>query len=69
MEAGNLSNVSGVGSGVLACRINVGPGYKVFFSRDGDTLNILLGGRHNGPPTEDACEFWQGYRRCKQKEV
>ena len=25
MEAGNLSNVRGVGSGVLECRINVGP--------------------------------------------
>ena len=38
MEAGNLSIVRGVGSGVLECRINVGPGYRVYFGRDGDTL-------------------------------
>ena len=44
MEAGNFSNVSGVGSGVLECRINVGPGYRVYFGRDGDTLIVLLGG-------------------------
>ena len=44
MEAGNLSNVAGVGSGVLECRINVGPGYRIYFGRDGDTLVVLLGG-------------------------
>ena len=37
MEAGNLSNVAGVSSGVLECRINVGPGYRLYFGRDGDT--------------------------------
>lgn len=37
MELGNFSNVRGVGSGVLECRINVGPGYRVYFGRDGDT--------------------------------
>ena len=44
MEAGNLSNVRGVGSGVLERRINVGPGYRVYFGRDGDTLIVLLCG-------------------------
>lgn len=29
MEAGNLSNVKGVGSRVSECRINVGPHYRV----------------------------------------
>ena len=28
MEAGNLGNVRGVGSGVLEVRIHVGPGYR-----------------------------------------
>ena len=44
MEAGNLSNVRGVGSGVLEYRMHVGPGYRVYFGRDGDTLIVLLGG-------------------------
>ena len=42
MEAGNLSNIRGVGNGVLECRINVGLGYRVYFGRDGDTLIVLL---------------------------
>ena len=57
MEAGNLSNVRGVGSGVLERRINVGPGYRVYFGRDGDTLMVLLGGGDQGAPAE-------GHRGC-----
>jgi putative addiction module killer protein len=36
--------VKGVGSGVLEMRIDFGPGFRVYFGRDGDTLVILLGG-------------------------
>ena len=43
MEAGNLSNVRGVGSGVLEYRVHVGPGW-VYSGRDGDTLIVLLRG-------------------------
>jgi putative addiction module killer protein len=41
MEQGNLSNVKAVGEGVLECRIDFGPGYRVYFGRDGDTLVTL----------------------------
>ncbi|MDE0632511.1 MAG: hypothetical protein OXH73_13505 [Caldilineaceae bacterium] len=71
MEAGNLSNVRGVGSGVSECRINVGPGYRVYFGRDGDTLIILLGGGTKARQQRDiegARELWQEYRRRKQQE-
>ena len=36
MEQGNLSNAKGVGAGVFECRIDVGPGYRVYFGKDGD---------------------------------
>ncbi len=36
MEQGNFSNVKGVGEGVLEYRIDFGPGYRVYFGRDGD---------------------------------
>jgi putative component of toxin-antitoxin plasmid stabilization module len=36
---GNLSNVKGVGEGVLEYRIKWGPGYRVYFGRDGETAN------------------------------
>ena len=44
MEQGNFSNVQGVGAGVFEYRINFGPGYRVYFGREGNTLVILLGG-------------------------
>src|ERR1700756_464393 len=42
LEQGNLSNVKSVGEGVLEYRINFGPGYRVYFGRDGETVVILL---------------------------
>ena len=44
MEAGNLSNVKSVGSGLLEYRIDYGPGYRIYFGRDGERLIILLAG-------------------------
>ena len=70
MEAGNLSNVRGVGSGVLERRISVGPGYRVYFGRDGDALIVLLGGGTKGGQQrdiEDARDLWQEYKRRRQQ--
>ena len=71
VESGNLSNIRGLGSGVLERRINVGPGYRVYFGRDGDTLIVLLGGGtkdRQQRDIEDARQLWQEYKRRKQQE-
>src|SRR5476649_1957199 len=44
LTLGNFSNVKGVGAGVFECRIDFGPGYRVYFGKDGERLVILLGG-------------------------
>jgi putative addiction module killer protein len=36
IERGNFSNVKGVGAGVYECRIDFGPGYRVYFGKDGE---------------------------------
>lgn len=72
MEAGNLSNLGGVGGGVLERRIDFGPGYRVYFGRDGDALIVLLGGGtkvRQQRDIEDARVRWEEYRRRKQQEV
>ena len=72
METGNLSNVKGVGGGVLEFRLHFGPGYRVYLGRDGDVLIVLLGGGtkvRQQRDIEDARELWQDYRRRKQLEV
>lgn len=44
IEQGNLSDIKGVREGVLEYRRDFGPGYRVYFGRDGDLLVILLVG-------------------------
>jgi putative addiction module killer protein len=44
MEQGNFSTTKGIGEGILECRIDFGPGYRIYFGRDGDALVILPGG-------------------------
>jgi len=44
LMAGNLSNVKGVGSGLFEYKIDFGPGYRIYFGKDGDRLVVLVGG-------------------------
>jgi len=41
---GNLGDCESVGEGVLEMRIHYGPGYRVYFVRDGRTVTLLLTG-------------------------
>ena len=65
---GNLSNVKGVGYGVLEHKIDFGPGYRIYFGRDGDRLIILLAGGMKKRQPEDirrAKANWEDYRNRK----
>jgi putative addiction module killer protein len=44
LETGNTSNTKGVGAGVFELKIDFGPGYRVYFGKDGNEIVILLGG-------------------------
>jgi len=44
MEAGNFSAAKGAGAGIFELRLDFGPGYRVYFGKDGEQLVILLGG-------------------------
>jgi putative addiction module killer protein len=66
IETGNLSNVKGVGRGVLEYRIDWDPGYRVYFGRDGAVLVILLAGGSKRRQQRDiaaAQARWADYRR------
>jgi len=71
MQHGNLSNTKGVGRGVFEARIDFGPGYRIYFGKDGETVVILLGGgtkQRQRQDIEAAHALWQEYKRRKSKE-
>jgi putative addiction module killer protein len=70
MEQGNFSNVKTVGEGVLEYRIGFGPGYRVYFGRDGDTVVILLTGgtkKRQQRDIETAHAYWRDYKQTKSR--
>ncbi len=70
MELGNFSRAKGVGAGVLEYRIDFGPGYRIYFGKDGDTLVILLGGGTKKRQNRDvatAQDRWKDYKRRKSQ--
>lgn len=70
LEAGNVSNVKSVGEGVLEQKVDFGPGYRIYFGRDGDRVILLLGGgtKHRQQrDIADAIERWRDYKARKKE--
>ena len=70
LRQGNFSRVKGVGSGVFECKIDFGPGYRIYLGKDGDKLVILLGGGSKKRQSADihlAIARWQDYKNRKKK--
>ena len=66
---GNTSRVEPTGEGVLEYRIDWGPGYRVYFGRDGAALVILLTGgtkQRQQRDIERAKELWADYKRRRK---
>ena len=71
MEQENVSNVKGVGAGVLEYRIDFGPGYRIYFGKDGVTLVVFLGGGPKARQQRDivaARNCWREYTWRKRHE-
>ena len=71
LEFGNFSNVKGVGSGVFEYKIDFGPGYRIYFGKDGASLVILIGGGTKKRQQQDiaaALECWAAYKRRKKEK-
>ena len=69
LGAGNFSRVEGVGGGVFEAKIDFGPGYRVYFGKDGETIVILLGGstkKRQSAAIGAAHEAWADYKQRRK---
>ena len=70
LEMGNPGDVRSAGSGVSELRIDYGPGYRIYYGRDGNTIVILLCGGTKKTQHQDislAQTYWKDYKRRQNK--
>ena len=66
IRQGNFGDAKSVGDGVSEHRIDVGPGYRVYFGVDGPRIVVLLIGGSNATQAKDierAKTYWDDYQR------
>lgn len=65
VEAGNLGDVSSIGEGIEEFRIHYGPGYRIYFRRQGEKIILLLIGGDKSSQESDikkAKTLWNQYK-------
>ncbi len=65
LNAGLFGDWKSVGGGVCELRIDHGPGYRVYYAQDGNTLILLLCGgtkRTQANDIEKAHAYWKDYK-------
>lgn len=68
LEAGNFGAAKALRDGVFELRLDFGPGYRVYYGREGKTVVMLLGGGSKRRQDRDiaaAVERWKRYRQAK----
>jgi len=71
VTSGNLAGAKSVGAGVSEVRLDFGPGYRIYFGRDGETLVILLGGgtkKRQSTDIEAAKILWHEYKAGRRSQ-
>jgi putative addiction module killer protein len=60
IEDGNFGDVRPVGGGVSELRIDLGPGYRVYFGQVGDEVHLIGGGlkKTQAADTASGKRFW-----------
>jgi putative addiction module killer protein len=68
LEAGNFGATKSLDKGVFELKLDFGPGYRVYFGRDGKTIVILLSGGSKQRQSADiaiAIGRWKRYKQTK----
>ena len=65
VEQGNYGDCRALRDGIYELRFTFGPGYRVYFGQDGNTIVVLLCGGDKSTQTQDierAKAYWQEYQ-------
>ena len=68
LEAGNFGAAKPLREGVFELRLDFGPGYRVYYGREGRTIIVLLGGgskRRQDADIAGTVELWKRYKQTK----
>ena len=68
-ELGNLGDHKHVDEGVWEARVMFGPGYRIYFGKDGASIIVLLAGGGKGSQAKDIARaqgFWRDYLEAKR---
>ena len=66
MKAGNFGDVRMLGQGLSEMRIHYGPGYRLYYGREGERIYLLLCGGDKSSQSRDiekARAYWQDHKR------
>jgi putative addiction module killer protein len=69
LESGNFGAAKFLGSGVFELRMDFGPGYRVYYGREGKDIVILLGGgdkRRQAADIATAIKRWEKYKQSRK---
>lgn len=66
MELGIFGDSKAVGDGVSELRIHYGPGYRVYYAKEGKNIYLLLCGGDKSSQKKDiklAKQYWNNYKK------
>lgn len=66
VEQGNFGDHKYLNDGISELRFDLGPGYRVYYAMDGETVVLLLGGGDKDSQERDiarAIEAWSDYQK------
>ena len=68
-KAGNFGDYQVLGAGISELRIDVGPGYRVYYAQEGSNMYLLIAGGDKSTQNRDirkAKELWQMIKEERQ---
>ena len=70
LELGNFGDTESIGDGIYELRLHFGAGYRVYFTRVGNTVIVLIGGGDKSTQKRDIVKakvLWRKYKNEAEK--